>query len=118
LIETERIGVAPMLRADTADLLLAEICPASTLKRLECYGGYKGRFAPARQSRRNVLARLKVEQVVMDRDLVDRALEEAGANILDAMIAAYAAWHVARTDPAALTLPRDELDRVEARVFF
>ena len=113
-----RIGVAPVLRAETADVLLAEICPASTLKRLDLYRPYKSRAAAARAHRAVILARLKHAGVAPTRAIADLAVADAGGDLLDAMIAAYAAWHTAATDPSALARPRDEVDRREARVYF
>jgi hypothetical protein len=114
-----RVGVAPTLRAGTAAVLLAEICPASTLKRLGLYRrAYKGRDAAAGERRTAILGAMREDGAEIAEDVVARAEADAGGDSLDAIIAAYAAWHVARTAPQALAAARDRLDLIEARVYF
>jgi hypothetical protein len=118
LVATGRVGVAPMLPAPDGGVLLAEACPASTLRRLGAAGTYKGRTPAARTQRRTLLNLLAKNGVQLTENAYETAAENRGGDALDAVIAACALWQTALTAPATLVAPRDDLDRLEARVFF
>lgn len=86
LLAASAVTVAPFQRDDGKRPRLAEICPASTLKRLGLYGSYKGRqFADERRR----LVREIVERALLQlpRRLSERAIEDRGGDALDAVIA-------------------------------
>ena len=90
LVRAGAVTVAPFQRAHTGLPRLAEICPASTLKRLGLYVSYKGRkFADARRSLLREMTALGSLQV--PRRLRERAIEDPGGDALDALVALTAA---------------------------
>lgn len=119
LARQSHVGVAPMLRAGSAEVLLAEICPASTLKRVGLYrGAYKGAEPAARERRAAILGAMRDDGVEIADAVGLRAIGDGGGDALDAILAAYAAWQVAQSDGETLSAPRDTLDALEARVYF
>ncbi len=116
LVRAGRVAIAPMHRPPGASTVLAEICPASTLKRLGCYGGYKGIGAAPTAARIKILVRLRAEGLACGENHADTARADSGGDALDAMIACLAAWRVA--EDSTLLRPRDRLDAIEARVWF
>ena len=95
---------------------MAETCPASSLKRLGCYRPYKGRGDLLAAARRAILDRLTREGLSCGGGLAARAVADPGGDALDAIIAAATMWRVADGPHPALAA-RDEVDRLEARVF-
>lgn len=97
---------------------IAEICPASILKREGLYLSYKGRGAAPREARASIVEQL-IERRLLRRPATpihSRLLDDPGGDALDAVIAAIGAARVI-ADPDAMR-PRDDLDRIEARVYF
>jgi hypothetical protein len=118
LIAGDTARVIPMQTPRPDSPVVAEICPASTLKREGLYGSYKGRGPELRQVRRQI-----VEQFVDRRALrwprksfLSRLIDDTEGDALDAVIAAIGAARVA-ADPEVMR-PRDALDLIEARVYF
>ncbi len=118
LIADDAARVIPIQTPSAGRPGIAEICPASILKREGLYGSYKGRGAAPREARESI-----VEQLI-ERRLLRRPgppihallLDDPGGDALDAVIAAIGAARVI-ADPQAMR-PRDDLDRIEARVYF
>jgi hypothetical protein len=117
LVRDRRVRVAPMFQPAEARVMLAEICPASTLKRLGCYGSYKGAGAVLRNARAAIIDRLADHGLALPTTLAVLAVDNVGGDALDAAIAAFAAWQAGR-DPEPLFVPRDRIDRLEARIYF
>ncbi len=116
LAEDPRVAIAPVLERRDASCTLAETCPASTLKRLDCYGPYKGRDASLKMARGAILERLALEGLRCDGRLRRMAVADAGGDAVDAIIAATTMWRVAGQAFSALAA-RDDLDSIEARVY-
>jgi len=116
LAEDRRMAIAPVLERPDAACTLAECCPASSLKRLDCYRPYKGRGDGLRASRAAILGRLQYEGVSCDEAVGDMVISDIGGDALDAVVAAATMWRVAG-QPGANLKCRDDIDALEARVF-
>ena len=110
--------VIPMQSPRVGVPVIAEICPASILKREGLYFSYKGRGPLLREARRSIVDGLINRRVLQPPSEITLSLllDDTGGDALDAVIAAIGAARVA-VDPEAMT-PRDDLDRIEARVYF
>ena len=114
LVEQYNARVIPMQKPLAGKPLIAEICPASTLKAEGLYVPYKGRGDELRAVRADIL------RSVIHRGLLSPVrgkfgatiLDNAGGDALDAVLSAIAA---ARIDNPK---PRNDLDRIECRVYF
>lgn len=113
LLDDDRVAIPPVLERRDAPSTLAETCPASTLKRLDCYRPYKGRDETLKAQRRAILDRLRQEGLRCEKAIAETALTDTGGDALDAIIAVLTMWRVADTDLG----PRDRTDALEARVF-
>ena len=118
MITEHAARVIPIQAPRAGAPIIAEICPASILKRLGLYGSYKGRAAKLRDARRSILNGLVDRGLLRrpQRSVMSDLLDDTGGDALDAVIAAAGAARVA-VDPDAMR-PRDDLDRIEARVYF
>ena len=116
LAEDRRMAIAPVLERPGAACTLAECCPASSLKRLDCYRPYKGRGDGLRASRAAILGRLRAEGVSCDGALESMVISDIGGDALDSVVAAATMWRVAG-QPSATLNRRDDIDALEARVF-
>ena len=117
-IDKDAARVIPMQTPRAGASVIAEICPASTLKREGLYGSYKGRDHKLRTAREFIVEQL-IERGALRRpgkSVLSKLLDDAGGDALDAVIAAIGAARVA-ADPGIMR-PRDDLDRIEARVYF
>ncbi len=114
LVREDRARVVPMQEVAPGRPVIAEICPASLLKREGLYGPYKGHGEDLRQSRTNILTMLARRKIVapVRGKLRSDILDNAGGDALDAVLAMAGAARV--DDPT----PRDATDRIEARVYF
>lgn len=114
LIKEKQARVIPMQSEEPDKPLIAEICPASLLKREELYKPYKGNGQTLRASRQNIVRNLTRRGLLAPvRGRMRRTiLDNRGGDALDAVLSAIAA---ARIDNA---LPRDRYDRIESRVYF
>lgn len=92
LVAAQAVTVAPFQRPRAGRPRLAEICPASTLKHLGLYRPYKGHGEAPRAQRKVILAALRRRTPLdLPKSLAARALENAGGDALDALVALTAA---------------------------
>lgn len=111
--------VLPMDEARPDRMWLAEICPASFLKRIKLYESYKGRAAGHRAMREAMLRRLVADKLLaapppqIERTLLD----DPGGDALDAVIAAVITWRNYR-DGIFDEKPRSTTEALEGRVYF
>lgn len=96
--------IAPLVQADAARVLpfqtpaddvplLAESCPASTLKALGLYAPYKGADYAMRQARARLLDTLCARFPVDLPDVLRESLaQNPGGDALDALLAAFGVW--------------------------
>ena len=118
LIRDDRARVLPMQSRRPGKPLLAETCPASLLKREDLYPSYKGPGDDPRSARKRIVSTLVRRGMLqpLPRRLQTIVIENKGGDALDAVIAALCAARAAR-DPTA-DVPQDDLERLEARIFF
>lgn len=114
LVRNNRVRVIPMQSEQPGKPLLAEICPASLLKRQGLYKPYKGRGPELKAAREDIVRTLTRRGLLapVRGGLRRTVLDNPGGDALDAVLSAIAA---ARIDTA---LPRDRYDRIESRVYF
>lgn len=113
---TDRVAIAPVLMRPGASVTLAEVCPASSLKRLGCYGPYKGYGGRRRMAREAILGRLVLEGLSVNGEMAEIIAADIGGDALDAVVAAATGWRLAGSSIADLE-PRDAIDALEARVY-
>ncbi len=113
------VAVLPMDPPDENRLWLAEICPASFLKRIKLYAPYKGRAAAHGAMRTEILSRLVADRLLAAPEpAVERiVLDDPGGDALDAVIAAVATWRNWREGVLAGSA-RNSTEAVEGRVYF
>lgn len=111
--------VLPMDEPAEGRLWLAEICPASFLKRVKLYQPYKGRAAAHRAMRARILYRLVADRLLAaPGPAVERVvLDDPGGDALDAVIAAVVTWRNYR-DGVFARPPRNPSEALEGRVYF
>jgi hypothetical protein len=105
--------VLPMQAYQADQPNLIEVCPASTLKRLNLYRPYKGRGAALQTARAALLCELREKSMIWTATAEESALSDVEGDALDALIAAYAAW-------LALPLlhqPPSDSEALEGRVY-
>ncbi len=94
LVQGETASILPMQQALPSRPWLLEICPASTLKRIEIYIPYKGR-TPSHLSARAAMV-MSVEKKgplsFADQSLRQKALDNPGGDALDSVVAAFAVF--------------------------
>lgn len=114
LVEQHSARVIPMQKPAKGKPLLAEICPASTLKAEGLYVPYKGRGDGLRAARVDILRSVTRRGLLspVRGKLREIILDNTGGDALDAVLSAIAA---ARIDTPE---PRNDLDRIECRVYF
>lgn len=114
LVEHRGARVIPMQRPRKDAPLVAEICPASTLKAEGLYVPYKGRGEDLRVAREGILRSITRRGLLspLRGKLRTAVLENTGGDALDAVLSAIAAARI--EDPK----PRNGLDRIECRVYF
>jgi len=109
--------VLPFDPPDPQKTWLLEICPASLLKREKLYLSYKGKSDSQRQNRqtiaREMAARTPFE---WSAKIENRAIEDPEGDALDAVLAAICTFNALRK-PETLAA-RDELEKMEGRVYF
>ena len=111
--------VAPMQQPEAGRPLLAEVCPASTLRRLGLYRApYKGRGAAEADRRQHLLAALATMGVRVPDDLGHVVVNDRGGDALDGVLVAFAAWRTLVESPSTVWQPRGDADRLEGRVYF
>lgn len=114
LVEHWGARVIPMQKPVKEAPLIAEICPASTLKAEGLYVPYKGPDADLRAAREHILRSVTRRGLLspLRGTLRTTVLENTGGDALDAVLSAIAAARI--DDPK----PRNDLDRIECRVYF
>ena len=93
LLKTGRLHVLPQQSSDIAahETNLIEVCPASHLKKLDCYLSYKGNSPAHYQARASLLSRLEKHyrlQWPIEPDLRNTILNNTPGDALDALISA------------------------------
>lgn len=118
LIADDAARVIPIQTPREGAPVIAEICPASILKREGLYGSYKGRGAALRDARAATIEQLISRRALLrpGASILSMVLDDLGGDALDSVIAAIGAARVI-ADPDSMR-PRDDLDRIEARVYF
>lgn len=114
LVEQHGARVIPLQKPLAGKPLIAEICPASTLKAEGLYVPYKGRGEELRAARAVILRSVTRRGLLspVRGKLRETILDNTGGDALDAVLSAIAA---ARIDNSK---PRNDLDRIECRVYF
>ena len=110
----KRARIIPIQTVKDGLPVIAEICPASFLKRENLYFPYKGRGPELQQARSKILTELaRRKYLVAVRGKLRRTMvEDIGGDALDATLSAICAAQV--TD----VVPRSRADRLECRVYF
>ena len=87
--------ILPMQKCAVGKPVILEICPASTLRASGLYGPYKGRSEAHRMARQSILDRLPGPRPfrIRNEQVREKAIENAGGDALDSIIAATAASH-------------------------
>lgn len=118
LVTCGAVCVVPMQPPEPGKPTLVEACPASLLKREGLYPSYKGNTETHDSARRDIVGGLMRKNLLapLPRSLRSTVLGDPGGDALDAVIAAICAFRAA-IDPTAF-VPRDDLEALEARVFF
>lgn len=109
-----RARILPMQTYVANQPKLIEVCPASTLKRLNLYRPYKGRGAALQSARAALVSALREQRVTWTSTAEASALRDAEGDALDALIAAYAAWQAL----PLLHQPASDSEALEGRVYF
>lgn len=117
LVNTDSVRVLPF-QSPADDLpMLAESCPASTLKALDLYAPYKGSGAAMQDARRRLLDAICEQGAVNVPDaLRDLMVQTPGGDALDALLAAFGVWQYVESG-SPLNPPGDDY-AVEGYVYF
>ena len=94
LVLGDHARILPMQKRSEGKPVLLEICPASTLRASGLYGPYKGRSEAHRMARQNILDHLPGPRPfrIRNEQVREKAIENAGGDALDSIIAATAAF--------------------------
>ena len=114
LVCERSVRVLPMQTGRSGLPRVIEVCPASTLKRVNWYRSYKGRTISQRTARLVILQSLRREGVQLASRLRPSVLADPEGDALDSVIAAWAAY---RTLSHLDMTPRDLVYKQEGRVF-
>lgn len=96
LVMADVARVVPMQAPAPGKPILAEICPASTLKALGLYAPYKGKSAAHRAQRQDLLGALQPLGLTVDPGLHAMLVDDADGDALDSAIAAFTTAACAR----------------------
>lgn len=103
--------------AESENLRLLEICPASLLKKQKLYFSYKGRSTPQRENRETIWQQTQERtRVKMSAELSQRVFEDTEGDALDAVLAAVCVFR-ALQNPENLRA-RNNREKFEGRVYF
>ena len=95
---------------------LLEICPASLLKKHKLYFSYKGKSDAQRQNRERILSESQARfGLEMSDEIEQSALNNTEGDALDAILSALC---VARALEKNDWAPRDEIEKLEGRVYY
>jgi len=103
LVQEDAVCVLPMQKQCKGKPLLIEICPASTLKSLNCYYPYKGNKPDREKNRGKILDNLEDSGMLAIKDSVVRnkiKIENKGGDALDSVIAAFETYRALKNDYA------------------
>ena len=114
LVSNKRARVIPIQAPKDGLPVVAEICPASFLKREGLYFPYKGRGPALQQARSKVLTELarRKRMTPVRGSLRKTMVRDVGGDALDAALSAICAAGVEDVEP------RSAADRLECRVYF
>lgn len=100
LVLGDHARILPMQKHTEGKPVILEICPASTLSALGLYGPYKGRSEAHRMARQNILVRLLGPRPfrIRNEKVREKAIENAGGDALDSIIAMTAAFHAVKSN--------------------
>ncbi len=117
LIADQLACVLPMQRPRSNKPWLIEICPASTLKRLNLYIAYKGKTIGHRRARARILRSIqRYEPLKLSLTIRSVALDDSEGDALDSVIAALATFHALR-DANHAALKRKTVYSIEGYVY-
>ncbi len=114
LVCERAVRVLPMQTGRSGLPRLIEVCPASTLKRMNWYSSYKGRAISQRTARLVILQSLRREGVQLAGRLRPGVLADPEGDALDSILAAWAAY---RSLSLLDRMPRASRYEQEGRVF-
>jgi hypothetical protein len=103
----------PMQAYDPALTALIEVCPTSTLRRMGTYRAYKGTVLSLKAERVRITTILEAVGVVWTDSMRALIPNNADADSLDAVIAAYAAWQAI----PVLGNPVEPIEQLEGKVY-
>lgn len=114
LVEGDRGRAIPMQNIRSGLPAIAEVCPASWLKREGLYYPYKGSGAEMLMARTSILDALIERQALQPiaGRMRDTIIGNTGGDALDSVLAAVATARIGDV------LPRDGIERLEGRVYF
>jgi hypothetical protein len=105
-----------MQRAQSTQPWLIEICPASTLKRLNRYVAYKGKTGDHRAARSSIVRSLQRHSpIIVPAAIRSIVLDDPEGDALDSVIAALATFQAVHASHAALK--RDAAYAIEGYVY-
>lgn len=100
LVKGDRVRVLPMEEPAEDRAWAVEVCPAATLKAWDLHGAYKKKADAARKKREEILETVCERQgLAVEGDLRERLVGDAGADGIDALVAADAAARAVREGP-------------------
>ncbi len=116
LLNSAAASVVPMQPPASGKVLLAEICPASLLKRLGLYMPYKGQGSHLRDARAEIVRSFYNSGLLNDieKRIYNKIIGDPGGDALDAVLAAIATANLPRLHRPT----HDPVERVEGRVYF
>jgi hypothetical protein len=117
LVRSNLVRVLPMEAPDDGFPWLLEICPASTLRRLGLARlPYKGTSRDHFAARKRILCHVvETTGIEVERQLMKRAIDDAGGDAIDSMLAAVAVSHIVSGDRL---FPTRSDYQIEGHVYF
>lgn len=101
LVTGRHVCVLPMQPLQPDRAWLMEVCPASSLKRLDLYTAYKGRGTDKQDTRSRILNALEGSGALhLAPECRDTIEKDTGGDALDSVIAALATFAALKTEPA------------------
>ncbi len=116
LVKDKMACILPMQHPEQHKPWIIEICPASTLKNLNLYGGYKGKSREAKENRGRILNEIEINGFAkVKEELWPIILDNKGGDAIDSVISAVAASRIIRD--TSLRTNRDEDYSIEGYVY-
>jgi len=116
LVRDRSVCVLPLQPARSGAPRLIEICPASTLKRMELYIPYKGKSIEQREARALIWRSLQREGLKLAGRLKPVVLADPEGDALDSIIAAWATYRARTAIAQGIDRARAEY-RIEGYVY-